>query len=85
MRRIHLMLAALAIVVASFAAFSGPAMANDNWNNRWDDGWRWNNNWDNGWRWNNNWDDGWWWNSEVRDCPFWGDTSGIVNQWDCFN
>ncbi len=69
------MLAALAIVVASFAAFSGPAMANDNWNN----------NWDNGWRWNNNWDDNWWWNSEVRDCPFWGDTSGIVNQWDCFN
>ena len=65
MSRIQLMLAALAIVVASFAAFSGPAMANDNWNN--------------------NWDNGWWWNSEVRDCPFWGDTSGIVNQWDCFN
>ena len=44
MRPTYLMLAALAIVVASFAAFSGPAMANDNWNNDWDDGWRWNNN-----------------------------------------
>ncbi len=72
----QLLLAALAIVVASFGAFSGPAVAND-WNNhnRWDD------NWNNNWRWNNN----WWWNSEVRDCPFWGDTEGIVNQWDCLD
>jgi hypothetical protein len=94
-RRIQLLLAALAIVVASFGALSGPAVANDwnnnrwddNWNNNWrwnndrDDSWRWNNNWDDGWRWNNN----WWWNSEVRDCPFWGDTEGIVNQWDCLD
>ena len=42
MRPTYLMLAALAIVVASFAAFSGPAMANDNWNNNWN--WGWDNN-----------------------------------------
>ena len=89
MRRIQLILAALAIVVASFAAFSGPAMANDNWDNNWrwdnnnnNDNW-WNNNNDNWW--NNNRNDNWWWNNEVQNCPFWGDTSGIVNQWDCFD
>ena len=82
----QLLLAALAIVVASLGAVSGPAVADD-WNNhnRWDDNWnnnwRWNDRWDDGWRWNNN----WWWNSEVRDCPFWGDTEGIVNQWDCLD
>ena len=97
MRRIQLILGALTIVVASFAAFSGPALASDDWNNhKWDNhGWkdngRWDDNWNNNWRWNNNWDDGWrwnnnwWWNSEVRDCPFWGDTEGIVNQWDCLH
>ena len=33
--------------------------------------------------------DGWnnWWNDweDSQDCPFWGDTSGIVDQWDCFD
>ena len=80
MRRIQLILAALTIVVASFAAFSGPAMANDNWDNNW----RWDNGNDNWW-WNNNRNDNWWSNSEVQSCPFWGDTFGIVNQWDCFD
>ena len=98
MRRIQLVLAALAIVVASFAAVSGPAMADD-WNNHgWDDNWnnhRWDDNWNN-WQGNNNEDDNWWewnnwntngwgWNNQVQDCPFWGDTSGVVNQWDCFD
>jgi hypothetical protein len=95
MRRIQLVFAALAVAVASFAAMSGPAMADDlncrdawgNWIrcdgtyyapvNTWDDSW--NNDW--------SWWNPWWWNSgweDVQSCPFWGDTSGIVNQWDCF-
>ena len=74
MRRVQLVLAALAIVVASFAAISGPAMADD-WNNhRWDDNWN-----------NHRSDDNWWWNNHIQECPFWGDTSGVVNQWDCFD
>jgi hypothetical protein len=98
MRRVQLVLAALAIVVASFAAISGPAMADDWNNNRGDDSWnnqRWDDNWNNNWRWNNNednnwwgwnnWNSNWWWNNNVQDCPFWGDTSGVVNQWDCFD
>jgi len=55
-------------------------MANDNWDNNW----RWDNGNDNWW-WNNNRNDNWWSNSEVQSCPFWGDTSGIVNQWDCLD
>lgn len=46
MRRIKLVLGALVVVVAAFAAFSGPAMA-DGWNNcDWNTGWNncdWNN------------------------------------------
>jgi hypothetical protein len=99
MRRVQLVLAALAIVVASFAAISSPAMADD-WNNHkgddsWNNNWRWNNDEDNNWRWNNDednnwwgwndWNTNWWWNNHVQDCPFWGDTSGVVNQWDCFD
>ena len=46
MRRIKLVLGALVVVVAAFAAFSGPAMA-DSWNNcDWNNGWNncdWNN------------------------------------------
>jgi hypothetical protein len=76
-KRIHLLLAALAIVVTSFAALSGPAMADDWDNDRnhngnlvwhsndadWDD-------WDNYWWLVNDWDDddwnhdsdnSWWW------------------------
>jgi hypothetical protein len=76
-KRIHLLLAALAIVVTSFAALSGPAMADDWDNDRnhngnlvwhsndadWDDG-------DNYWWLVNDWDDddwnhdsdnSWWW------------------------
>ena len=92
MRRIKLVLAALAVMVAAFAAVSGPAMADDlNCRDAWgnlircngqvyapvnNDGW-WNNGWDNDdWGWWNP----WWWNWEtVQSCPFWGDTSGIVN------
>jgi hypothetical protein len=89
MKRIQLVLAALAIVVASFAAMSGPAMADDwnnhSWDDNWNNNWRWNNNEDNNWWGWNNWNTNWWWNNQVQDCPFWGDTSGIVNQWDCFD
>jgi hypothetical protein len=92
----QLLLAALAIVVASLGAFSGPAVADDwnnhnRWNDNWNNNWRWDNNHDNDnwWGWNNRWDnDNWWgWNrwEEVQDCPFWGDTEGIVNQWDCLD
>ncbi len=88
MRRIQLVLAALAIVVASFAAVSGPAMADD-WNNhRGDDNWnnwQWNNNEDDNWWGWNDWNNSSWWNNQIQDCPFWGDTSGAVNQWDCFD
>jgi hypothetical protein len=71
-RRIYLLLAALAIVVTSFAAISGPAMANDWDNDRdhngnvvwhsnngdWDD---WDNeDSDNNWWWANDWDDDDW-------------------------
>jgi hypothetical protein len=77
MRRIKFMLAALAVVVAAFAGVSGPAIADDNWNNhnRWDDNWDKGNDWNNNWRWNDNhdndnwgwndnrWDDGWGWNN----------------------
>jgi peptidoglycan/LPS O-acetylase OafA/YrhL len=56
MRRIKLVIAALVVTVAAFAAFSGPAMAADrddhNWNNDRDD---------NNWNWNNNWN---WWDSD---------------------
>jgi len=72
-RRIHLLLAALAFVVTSFAAFSGPAMADD-WDNDWDHNgnvvWHSNDgdwdNWDNEdsdnnwWWWANDWDDDGW-------------------------
>ena len=39
MRRIKLVLAAVVVMVAVFAAFAGPAMAADR-----DDNWNWNNN-----------------------------------------
>jgi hypothetical protein len=59
MRRIKLVIAAMVVMVAAFAAFAGPAMAADrddhnwNWNNDRDDhNWNWNNNWNN-WNWNN--------------------------------
>lgn len=47
MRGIKLVIAALVVTVAAFAAFSGPAMADD-WNNcDWNTGW-WNNcDWNN--------------------------------------
>ena len=51
MRRIKLVLGALVVVVAAFAAFSGPAMADD-WNNcDWNTGWNncdWNSGFDPG-------------------------------------
>lgn len=79
MKRIHLLLAALAIVVTSFAAFSGPAMADD-WDHDWDNNenvvWHdndgdwgddWDNDWDDDWNhngsWNNGWNNSWWWNN----------------------
>jgi hypothetical protein len=76
-KRIHLLLAALAIVVTSFAALSGPAMADDwdhdrnhNGNLVWhsnDGDW---DDWDSYWWLVNDWDDddwnhdsdnSWWW------------------------
>ena len=91
MRRTKLILAALAVVVSTFAAFSGPAIADDlncrdaqgnlircdgqlyaPVNNGW------NNNWNNGWGGWNTW-------QAAQNCPYWGDTEGIVNQWDCFD
>ena len=56
MRRIKLVIAAMVVMVAAFAAFSGPAMAVDrddhNWNtDRDDNNWNWSNN---NWNWNNN-------------------------------
>ena len=99
MRRAKLILVALAVVVSTFAAFSGPAIADDlncrdaqgnlircdgqlyapvnnGWNNNWNNGW--DNNWNNGW-------DGWNTWQAAQNCPYWGDTEGIVNQWDCFD
>ena len=64
MRRIKLVLAALALMVMSFVAVSGPAMAND-WGSDWDD---WNGNSNNCWQWNcngnwnGNWNNCWQWN-----------------------
>ena len=87
MKRIRLVLAALAIVVAAFAAFSGPAMADDlncrdaRANLIKCDGDLYrpvDNDLYYYWWWNN-----WWW--DAADCPFWGDTTGVVNQWDCFD
>ena len=98
MRRIKLTLAALTVMVAMLATASGSAMAQDlNCQDAWgnwiscdgtyyapvDNSW-WGNDWNNGWWGNNWWWSPWWWN-DVQDCPFWGDTSGIVNQWDCFD
>jgi hypothetical protein len=99
MRRAKVVLAALTVVVSTFAAFSGPAMADDlncrdawgnlircdgqyyapvsnSWDNNWDNGWGWNS----GWGWNNGWNN---WGA-AQNCPYWGDTEGIVNQSDCF-
>ena len=91
MRRTKLILAALAVAVSTFAAFSGPAMADDlncrdaqgnlircdgqlyaPVNNGWDI------NWNNGWGVWNTW-------QAAQNCPYWGDTEGIVNQRDCFD
>src|SRR5215212_1547043 len=107
MRRIQLVLAALAIVVTAFAAFAGPVMADspDCRNARGDlircdgdlyapynnDGYYWNDYYA---PYNNYWDDDYygynpyWYNDYYfadEGCPFWGDTSGAVNKWDCFD
>jgi hypothetical protein len=81
-RKIHLLLAALTIVVTSFAAFSGPAMADD-WDNDWDhhgnnvvwqsnngdwDNWD-NDEWDGDWWWANDWDEDW---DNDWDNSWWG-------------
>ena len=100
MRRIKVVLAALAVAIASFAAISGPAIADDlncrdargnlircngdlyapyyNYNY-----YRpfFNNYYYNPYFYD--WDDYYWHN--YSSCPFWGDYSGIVNQWDCFD
>ena len=101
MRRIQLVLAALAVAVASFAAISGPAMADD-LNCRDAKGDLIRCDWDLYTPYNNNNNDYYnyynpyyydmndyyspyynYWN-DYSSCPFWGDTSGIVNQGDCF-
>lgn len=70
MRRRKLGLAALVVMVAVFAAFTGPAMANDRDGNNWRN---WNNgNWNN-WDWNNNyWNNGYgnWWNNGYGNNEF---------------
>lgn len=99
MARIKLILGVLTVVVASLVAFSGPAMADnlnckDTWGN-WIkcDGTYYAPVSHNYWNYPSytNW---WypsytnWWGSDwndVQNCPFWGDTTGIVNQWDCFD
>jgi hypothetical protein len=71
MRRIKLVLAAIAIMVMAFVAMSGTAVAHDwdDWNGNWNGSWNncsWNcNGWNNNWNtnWNNNW---WWWNNPWR-------------------
>jgi hypothetical protein len=60
MRRIKLVIAALAVMVATFVAASGPAMAANSWGNN---NWNHNNNWNNN-NWNhnrNNQSCGWYW------------------------
>ena len=93
MRRIQLIFVALAIVVASLVAISGPAMA-DNLNCRdardhlircnGDLYAPYNNYW-NPYRYvSNSYWNPYYYNSDSF-CPFWDDTEGIVNQWDCFD
>ena len=84
MRRIKLVIAALALVVATFAAFSSLGMAEDlNCQDAWGD-WiscdgtyyapvdnGWDNSWGNGW--DNSWGNGWdnpWGNADFSNCLF---------------
>ncbi len=67
-KRIHLLLAALAVVVTSFAALSGPAMADDWENDREHNGnVVWHSN-------DGDWDD---WDNDD-----WDNYSWLVNDWD---
>jgi hypothetical protein len=99
LRRIKLVVVALALVVASLAAFSGPAMADDlncedafgnliscdgqlfapvgsNDVNQFD----FFNPFLNPFLFFDNGDF-----SDLASCPFWGDTTGVVNELDCFD
>ena len=96
MRRIKLVLAALAVMVAAFVAVSGPAMADDFTRCRDLNGPFVRCNGDLFERANRDddiffvqpifvspfVDDGLFFNNS---CPFWGDFEGPVNQWDCFD
>ena len=96
MQRIKLVLGALAVAVASFAAVSGPAMADDlNCRDARGDLIRCDGDLYAPYNNNNNYSPYFftpyynyfnpysYWN-DYSSCPFWGDTEGIVNQWDCF-
>ena len=73
MKRMKLVLALLAVMVATLVAFSAPALANDHRDNdpndRWDDNRRWDNDWD----WNHNRDHDWWVNDWDWDHDRWED------------
>jgi hypothetical protein len=76
MRRIKMVLAALAVMVVSFLSMSGPAVARDwdDWNGNWNGSWNncsWNcNGWNNNWWWNTGWNNNWWWNNNFNNCLF---------------
>ena len=71
MKRIKLVLALAAVLVAMLVAFSAPALANDHrdsdrWD-RWDDNRRWDNDWDWDHDWDRDWDRNWSWDNDWRD------------------
>jgi hypothetical protein len=89
MRRIKLVLSALAVVVASFAAFVGPVMADDlNCRDARGDLIRCDGQF---FAPVNNFNDSFFFtpfffgDDDFANCPFLGDTSGIVNEFDCFD
>lgn len=101
MRRIQVVLAVAAAMAVMVTASVAPAMAatnnNDTHLDRQDirldqqllnqnDNFGFNNGFDD-FGFNNGFDDFGFNNGFSFDssCPFWGDTEGIVNQWDCFN
>ena len=88
MRCIKLVLSALAVVVASFAAFAGPVMADDlNCRDARGDLIRCDGQF---FAPVNNFNDSFFFtpffgDDDFANCPFLGDTSGIVNEFDCFD
>jgi hypothetical protein len=96
MRRIKLVLALAAVMVAMLVAFSAPALANndrndrnDRWedNKRWDKDWDWERNWERNW--DRDWDHDWWDNGPFvsdfhDDCEWeWEEEGGfwVLGPW----